>query len=218
MRILKILAVVVAGLAVIFLWFAAYAVSPDMGYAKGYDTGHTEGHEEGYSVGYDIGHDVGQDKGYEEGYGKGYPEGYDAGHTEGYDTGYTGGYDAGYEKVSRRGEVFRNPTYQEMKEFLKADKTDAKQYVEGKYDCFNRAADINNNAEAQGIRSAWVLIVFPKGCYQIVAFETTDRGLIFIHFSDDKEVKVEVGVKYCEDNGYGKPDWDDTIKEVVITW
>ena len=111
-----------------------------------------------------------------------------------------------------------NPSYQEMKEFLKADKTDAKQYIEGEYDCKNMAADINKNAEAQGIRTAQVYIEFAKYAYTLVAFETTDKGLIFIEPQDDKEMKVEVGIKYWEDNGYGKQDWDDTIKEVVIAW
>lgn len=54
MRFLKILAMVVAGLVVIFLWFAAYVVGQDTGYSEGYDTGHTEGYEEGYPVGYTI--------------------------------------------------------------------------------------------------------------------------------------------------------------------
>ena len=52
----------------------------------------------------------------------------------------------------------------------------------------------------------------------MLAFETTDKGLIYIEPQDDREVKVEVGVKYWEDNGYGKTDWDDTIKEVVVSW
>lgn len=207
MRFLKILAMVVAGLVVIFLWFAAYAVCPDIGYAKGYDKGHTEGHEEGYSVGYDIGHSIGQDKGYEEGYGKGYPEGYDAGRAEGYDTGYTGGYDAGYEKVFRRGEVFRNPTYQEMKDFLRRDTTDRRYYT-GRYDCENFASDVCNNAEAEGIRAAVVRLEYKKTAHKIVAFETTDKGLIFIEPQEDKEVRIEVGIKY----------WGDTITRFIVTW
>ena len=207
MRFLKKVAMVVAGLVVIFLWFAAYAGGQDTGYAEGYDIGHTEGHEKGYSEGYDTGYQEDYDTGHAKGYDTGYQEGYDTGHAKGYDTGYNGGYDAGYEEVFRVGKAFRNPTYQEMKDFLRRDTTD-RRYPTGNYDCENFASDVCNNAEAEGIRAAVVVLMYEKTGHQIVAFETTDKGLIFIEPQDDKEVRVEVGIRY----------WGDTIKRFIVCW
>jgi hypothetical protein len=205
-----IAAAVVAGIVFIFLWVVAYFVGQDIGYTEGYDAGHTEG--------YDIGHTEGYDGGYTEGYDIGHTEGYDKGQLEGYEEGQVEGYSAGHVAAASEGGLLVNPSYQEMKQFLEADRTDTKQYIKDEYDHFNMTADIKKNAEAQGIRTARVYIEFPDSCLSLVAFETTDKGLIFICPDDDKEMRVEVGIKYYEDNGYQKPDWDDTIKEVVISW
>lgn len=215
----KRVAIIVVALVVFLgIGIALNVIGYNRGHSQGYELGKVEGYDEGHSEGYDMGQVEGYDEGHSEGYDEGQLEGYDKGHSEGYEEGHSKGYVAGCAKASNEGQFLMNPSYQEMKEFLKADKTDAKQYIEGKYDSRNMAADINNNAEAQGIRTAEVYIEFAKIAYALVAFKTTDRGLIFIHPEDDKEMKVEVGVKYWEDNGYGKLDWDDTIKEVVITW
>jgi hypothetical protein len=200
---------VVVSLVVIFVWFAAYAGGQNEGYAEGYDIGHAEGYDRGYPEGYE--------KGQLEGYDEGHSEGYDEGQLEGYNEGQVKGYPAGRATAASEGFLI-NPSYQEMKEFLKADTTDTKQLVEGEYGGRDMAADINKNAETQGIRAAMVYIEFPKYNCTLVAFETIDKGLIFIHPINDAEMKVGVGIKYYEDNGYGKPDWDDTIKEVVISW
>lgn len=210
----KRVAIIVAAL-VLFLGIgiALNVIGYNRGHSQGYELGKVEGYDEGHSEGYDMGQVEGYDEGHSEGYDEGQLEGYDKGHSEGYEEGHRTGYVAGCAEASNEGQFLMNPSYQEMKEFLKADKTDAKQYG-----CFKMAADINKNAEAQGIRTAQVYIEFAKYAYTLVAFETTDRGLIFIHPEDDKEMKVEVGIKYWEDNGYGKYKWDDTIKEVVIAW
>lgn len=171
----------------------------------------------GESQGYEMGKIEGSDEGYSQGYDEGEVEGYEQGQVEGYDEGQAEGYAAG-RAVAAGEEVLINPSYQEMKDFLEADNTDDNPWVEGEYEGPDLVADINNNAEAQGFRAALVYIEFPKGAYSLLAFETTDKGLIYIEPQDDREVKVEVGVKYWEDNGYGKTDWDDTIKEVVVSW
>lgn len=111
-----------------------------------------------------------------------------------------------------------NPSYQEMKEFLAADTTGVGQWIEGGLDDEYVVAEINKNAEAQGIRVAWVYIEFPQSSYALLAFETTDKGLVFIDPLTKAEVKVKVGIRFYEDNGLRKPNWDDTIMEVVIAW
>ena len=192
--------IVLAALVVfVGIGVALNVIGHNLGHSRGYELGKVEGYDEGQSRGYDIGH--------EEGRNKGYQEGYDAGHAQGYDTGYTEGYDAGYGEVSLTGKAYRNPSYQEMKDFLRRDKTDQHIYA-GAYDCENFASDVCNNAEAEGIRAAVVVLEYEEGGHDIVAFETTDKGLIFIEPQKDEEVKVEVGIKY----------WGDTIKRFIVIW
>jgi hypothetical protein len=193
---------VVAGIVVIFLWVAAYIGSQSNGYTEGYDVGHSEGYDGGYT----------------EGYGEGHTEGYNTGYPDGYDKGQLEGSSVGRAAAISEGGLIGNPSYQEMKDFIEADKTDTKQYIKGEYESSDMVAEINKNAEAQGIRTARVYVEFADGSYSLVAFETKDKGLVFIHPQNDKEMKVGVGIKYYQDNGWEKLDWDDTIKEVVIAW
>ena len=103
-----------------------------------------------------------------------------------------------------------NPTYAELVAFIKADTTDTNDYVlEGyeAYVCSDFAEDVHNNAEAAGIRAAFVSMYFEgkdKG-HALDAFETTDRGLVYIcctggglwgesaRSSWDKVAYVEIG-------------------------
>ena len=51
-----------------------------------------------------------------------------------------------------------------------------------------------------------------------VAFETVDRGLIFIQPWSGREVKLETGQRYSELTGFPPPHYDDTIVEIIIVW
>jgi predicted RNase H-like nuclease (RuvC/YqgF family) len=114
--------------------------------------------------------------------------------------------------------LYRNPTYKEVKDFIEKDKTNENKYIPGKYVCIDFAKDVNNNAEKEGIRTALVIVYFKNGTHALVAFETIDKGLVFIEPQADKEVKVEIGIRYWVDNGFGKPDYDDTITKILIIW
>ena len=99
-----------------------------------------------------------------------------------------------------------NPTYDEVKQFLAEEKATS-------------AWEVNNNAEANGIRAAFVYIDLASGWgYWKVAFETIDNGLIFIDPVSHKEINVEIGKRYCEINGFFPPACDDTITKVTIAW
>jgi len=75
----------------------------------------------------------------------------------------------------------KNPTWKELEAFLLADKTDKKLYVPGVYECGNFARDLHNNAEAKGIRAAFVAVDFLSGIpHALNAFKTLDMGLVFI--------------------------------------
>ena len=53
-----------------------------------------------------------------------------------------------------------NPTWVELKEFLFEDKTDKNLYVDDVYMCGSFAEELHNNAEAIGIRTAFIVIHF----------------------------------------------------------
>jgi hypothetical protein len=74
-----------------------------------------------------------------------------------------------------------NPTWKQLEAFLLADKTDKRLYVPGVYECGNFAQELHNNAEARGIRTAFVAISFQTGIpHALNAFKTLDMGLVFI--------------------------------------
>jgi len=97
-----------------------------------------------------------------------------------------------------------DPTYAELLAFLETDQTDKFVYIIGPpknaYVCADFARDVHNNAEAAGIRAAWVGIDIEgeaKG-HAIDAFETTDRGLVYIDCTG----------KGLWDESTGRSSWD----------
>ncbi len=99
-------------------------------------------------------------------------------------------------------------TWEGLKEFIINDETDEKPYVSGSYVCGEFAKDVHNNAEKQGIKTAWVAIKLEDGSYHALnAFKTKDRGLVFIDCTGippgeigppnrDKVVDVSLGNQY----------------------
>jgi hypothetical protein len=75
-----------------------------------------------------------------------------------------------------------DPTWQQLEAFLVADNTDKEAYDLQTHACGIFAEELQNNAEAAGIRAAWVGIDFSEGGdgHALNAFNTTDRGLVFI--------------------------------------
>jgi hypothetical protein len=108
-----------------------------------------------------------------------------------------------------------DPTYAELLAFLEADQIDEYSYIVGPpkvaYICADFARDVHNNAEAAGIRAAWVGIDLEGQAegHALNAFQTTDRGLVFIDCTGvglwdetgdrtcwDRRAYVEVGQPY----------------------
>ena len=178
-----------------------------VGYFTGYNEGHTAGEKEGHEIGYSQGFETGKETGYKDGY------------TEGQQAGYEAGYDVGFKGNIVSGITVQNPTYQQMENFLAQDKTDTKQYLKGQYVCSDYATEVNNNAEAQGIRCAVVELRYPDDmAHAIIAFQTVDKGTIYIEPQFDKEVNVAVGQSYSRINGYQIPPYDDTISRILFMW
>ena len=110
-------------------------------------------------------------------------------------------------------------------EFLDWDGTSGQEYMESAYTCVDFAADMKANAAREGIRCAYVIIEFRGGGgHAIVAFDTTDRGLVFVEPQFDWEVDLVVGRRYhqCVKPPPGQlmaePDYDDTITRFVVVW
>ncbi|MBA7571843.1 hypothetical protein ES708_13612 [subsurface metagenome] len=196
-------------------------------YVVAYAMGDAEGYGRGYSTGQDIGYSAGEQAGYSEGYisgqGEGYDEGYDLGQTEGYDAGYDQGVEVGF----GHGYTLRDPTYKEAVAFLKRDKTSDNEYNDddyGVYVCSHFSRDVCNNAEAEGLRCAFVELRLAESGHAIVGFNTVDEGLVYFEPITDEKVNPEVGECYykCivprQGYYYPKPDFDDTILDILVVW
>lgn len=114
--------------------------------------------------------------------------------------------DAG--QSDNQGIGIRNPTFKELKDFIIKDPTSRNVFVYNKYECRHFATDVNNNAEAVGIRCAFVLLCFHYGQHAVVAFDTTDRGLVYIEPQTDVVIHPEVGGTYQ----------GQQIIEILVSW
>ena len=75
-----------------------------------------------------------------------------------------------------------NPTMAELLAFLKEDNTENYRYSYPSFVCTNYAVALHNNAEANGIRCAYVGIQGSASNFghALDAFQTTDEGLVFV--------------------------------------
>jgi len=188
----------------------------DLGFQQGTENGTTIGYDDGYTQGYAQGVISGYDDGYAQGVVISSGDAYAQGVISGYDDGYAQGEEAGYAKGLTdgigTGYTIRDPTYQEMIDFITSDKTDQNDYSSA-YFCFDYAAEVKNNAFLEGYRCAFVYVNFPNSDHGMVCFDTVDRGLIFIEPQDDRILPVIVGEPL-----FGEKDWDDTIVDYRIIW
>jgi hypothetical protein len=114
----------------------------------------------------------------------------------------------------------KNPTWQELKQFLWQDGTDQYLYNEASFVCADFAEMLHNNAEKAGIRSAYVTLDFSNDpdSHAINAFNTTDKGLIYIDDTGteegtlnlDKTVNIVVGQGYTPVSIFPNPGYPDT--------
>lgn len=162
--------------------------------------------------------------GYNDGYITTYQTNYWVARDEAYDKGYNQWLVIGQE--GQPGDVvisqikLRNPTYMELQAFLGQDQTNNRRFVRGEYVCFDFAAALNNNAEASGIRAAYVRIRSREWAHAIAAFETVDKGLVFIEPQSDREVRLTVGEPYPWLHAGAIPSMysNEPIVEVQIIW
>jgi len=102
----------------------------------------------------------------------------------------------------------KNPTFEKVKDFILKDPTNRNEFVLNQYECRHFATDVNNNADAEGLRCAFVLLCFDQGQHAVIAFDTVDMGLVYIEPQTDVRIHPEVGSKYQ----------GEEIKEILIAW
>ena len=127
-----------------------------------------------------------------------------------------------------------DPTWQELVDFLREDDTDKLLYVPGEFECGNFALLLHNNAEAAGIRAAFVAVHYVEGTpHAVNAFKTLDKGLVYIDVTGsptpmslthlDKKVKMSKDAAYITtllfpQNGWFIPEGDEVVASIEIYW
>lgn len=113
----------------------------------------------------------------------------------------------------------RVPTFNAVKDFLANDPTNLKQYITGKYVNRHFAQDVTNAAKEKGLRCAVVAVVFQGGKNTfVVAFQTTDSGVVFVDPLTDRAIKVNKGGRFYSDNDLSGGNANDIIADVLIYW
>jgi len=76
----------------------------------------------------------------------------------------------------------KNVSFAELKSFILEDTTNQLRYLAGMRKCTDFAEALHNNAEAAGIRAAYVAVSFEGGGdgHALNAFQTTDEGLVYV--------------------------------------
>jgi len=200
-----------------------YGAGETIGYAEGEEAGYLSGREDGYKEGKTDGYAEGEATGYLSGKREGYSEGKQDGYEEGEAVGYEQGYATGIEAGLGHSYTLKDPTYAEAVAFLAKDRTDENEYNEDSYVCSHFSGDVCNNAEAEGLRCAIVVLRHPSGGsggnHVIIAFNTIDKGMVYFEPQFDDRVQITLGKSYSEINSYQKSFlYDDTISEVLVIW
>jgi hypothetical protein len=153
---------------------------------------------------------------------------------------YQGGYVVGGD--GHRIELINNPdaedpTWDELRTFLSDDGTDELTYDTSSFVCADFAEMLHNNAEEAGIRAAYISMTLQDYSgsqpHALNAFNTTDRGLIYIDdtgtigyypCSADKIVIVEIGREYIPESIWTCPGYSEywesmgTVTDFHIQW
>ena len=192
-----------------------YGNGYQLGYSSGILEGNRVGNEEGQAIGYELGYSVGNNSGYNTGYTEGnsvgYQMGFDVGNRMGYklgfktgnQTGFLNGYNECWKSgFQATGYNIRDPTYLEALSFIAADQTNNIPYDVNTFNCNDFSAMVKKNAFKVGYMSYYVYIDFKNTSHSVVAFNTTDKGIVFIEPQYDQVVKIEIGNNYTSENGF----------------
>jgi hypothetical protein len=130
-----------------------------------------------------------------------------------------------------------NPTWQELLNFLKQCEVDQTPYDPQNFTSGEYAEKLYNYSESAGIRSAFVVVYLYNSStpYSLNAYQTTDKGLVFIDASGHRKepglphrlykvVDVKIGKDYLPENLFPEPGEDlvwqspGKVKDFLIEW
>jgi len=104
------------------------------------------------------------------------------------------------------------PTYQQVISFLARDHTDIKAYKPFQYTCVDFSNKLIANARNKGIFacSTYLAHLDGKVGHSIVAFNTIDRGIIYVEPQNDNVMTKDFGV--------GSVYWDIKVVKISSCW
>jgi len=185
---------------------AIFEINAQQEITEAHDSGIIEGNASGYLLGLTVGEEIGYGVGNQDGYLDGYSKGYSQGNIIGIENGYQTGFKEGLEKGALGdyegwGTFIRNPTHDEVLEFIIEDETDEMEYMEGEFECLDFCMMFRNNAFKKGYISytVWIDFVGQSFGHSIIGFNTTDRGMVYLDPQLDYFVDLGVGVDYWKD-------------------
>lgn len=117
-----------------------------------------------------------------------------------------------------------DPTWQQLVLFLFADTIDEKSYSVFSFPCGAFAEGVHNNAEAAGIRAAWVSVDFEDDSegHALNAFNTIDKGLVYVDCTGD-DPRFAIPGRLVYDPTTGEIEWEyppepdhDKVAYVVV--
>lgn len=105
-----------------------------------------------------------------------------------------------------------------MLKFLIHDKTHLRKYNENHFNCNHFATLMHNKAEKLKIKCAYVGIDFigDPDSHAIVAFNTTDKGLIYIEPQSNKRREFKVGTNSINTILYGTKQGNRVIGKLIV--
>ena len=104
------------------------------------------------------------------------------------------------------------PSIFEVRDFLARDSTDINSYVFESYDCTHFAHEVVRNSLFKGIFACTVEMDIGDGGHILVAFNTSERGVVYFEPQTDKEVTLRIGKKYWTSNNHDAVTYNDTIE------
>ena len=97
--------------------------------------------------------------------------------------------------------TYRPVTWMELVKFIEDDHTNWNDYDINNYVCLDFAIDLVENAEKNNIKAWIVLVDFnnQESGHAFAAFETTDRGIVYIERQGDNTyIDITVGAPLCD--------------------
>ena len=120
--------------------------------------------------------------------------------------------------------ILKDPTYEESCNFIYSDETNEEAYDYEKYNCAHFSKDVNNNAENENLSCAYVRVNLQSNIpHALIAFNTTDKGIVFFEPQTDEEVDLEIGKDYWSEcviskNPLHESDPGNTVLDFIIYW